>query len=262
MTQLKLGDKEKKTTEGLTSKVEMALRTRYSKPEWALFFELHGETGHRADAITFNMFPSRSFRILGFEIKASRNDWLNELKNGHKADFFVGQVDEWYIVEAKKGIVKKQELPEGWGLITLQGSRLYTKVHSNLKFNGVPSREFFVRMIQHSYDQNVSSHVLYEAERKGFEKGQLDKFNMDFKIQRIKEKAELVDKLRENGLELWGYSRTEIERIKLAITLLKNLNGWGLKSTLENIDGGCKQASKDIQECQDLLKKLKGVKTR
>jgi hypothetical protein len=62
---------------------------------------------------------------IGYEIKVSRSDWLND----KKVHVYMNYCHQMYIV-APPGIVKKEELPDGVGLIipSSTGSRLYTKI--------------------------------------------------------------------------------------------------------------------------------------
>jgi hypothetical protein len=68
-----------------TAALKEALTVRFSGEEWARFFEVASGTGAQAgrsaDMLAMNMFPSRGLRIHGVECKASRSDWLRELKN-------------------------------------------------------------------------------------------------------------------------------------------------------------------------------------
>lgn len=77
-----------------------------------------------ADAIAMELTPSRGLKINGFELKASRNDWLKELKNPTKADWFFQHCDRWFLVVADKDIVHEGELPDEWGLIAPKGRGL------------------------------------------------------------------------------------------------------------------------------------------
>jgi len=77
-----------------------------------------------ADAIAMELTPSRGLKINGFELKVSRNDWLKELKNPTKADWFFTHCDRWFLVVADKDIVQEGELPEEWGLIAPKGTGL------------------------------------------------------------------------------------------------------------------------------------------
>lgn len=63
-------------------------------------------------------FTSTSGRILvGHELKVSRADWLNELKQPGKSDPWADQCHEWWLVVSDCAIVQAGELPAGWGLM-------------------------------------------------------------------------------------------------------------------------------------------------
>lgn len=107
MKESSLSDSEK------TAKIKLSIKRRYDEPEWLKSFELASPDGKRADAVAVNTFPSRNFKIVGFEFKASRSDWLRVKKQPEKSDYFVQLCDEWYVV-AWKDVVEKEELPDGW----------------------------------------------------------------------------------------------------------------------------------------------------
>ncbi len=263
INQSTLGKESKISAKELTAKVNTLLLKRYDRPEWATFFEVcHGETMCRADFIAFNLFPSRNFKILGFEVKASRGDWQKELRNGKKADYFVGQCDEWYIVQAYDGIVKIDELPKGWGLKTMKGDRLYTKVHSKIEYKPVPKREFFVRMIEKSQDSIKNKCMLYEAERRGYREGQNDKISSDFRTNRLKEKAGIVDKLEEKGLYLWLMSDAKLKSMITVMKIIDNLEGWGMKGALESITKDVERITETADKCHNFLKEIEGVNVK
>ena len=56
--------------------------------------------------------------IHGHEIKVSRSDWLAELKDPTKAQAWKQYCDKWWLVTSP-GVAKKDELPDGWGLIEI-----------------------------------------------------------------------------------------------------------------------------------------------
>ncbi|WP_237185509.1 hypothetical protein [Rothia nasimurium] len=56
--------------------------------------------------------------VHGFEIKVSRADWLTEHRTaGEKSEAWRSYCNYWWIVVPEQGIVKPEELPEGWGLL-------------------------------------------------------------------------------------------------------------------------------------------------
>lgn len=112
----------KKTTH--IADVQAALRKRYAPPEWLLFFEVRNQTGHGkgtvryADAMAFNLFPSRGQEIHGFEFKNTRKDFLRELKDPEKSADLQKYCDRWWIVALNSDVVRSaDELPPTWGLL-------------------------------------------------------------------------------------------------------------------------------------------------
>lgn len=94
----------------------------------------------RCDAIWVG-FTSASGRLLvGHEIKASRSDWLNELRKLDKADAWADQCHQWWLVTVP-GVVKDGELPAGWGLMTPggRGRRMKIEVPARTVTDRLPS---------------------------------------------------------------------------------------------------------------------------
>lgn len=98
-----------------TESIKQALIKRYCSPEWAIFFEVISNN-RRADAIAFNMFPSRGHEIVCMEIKVHRSDLQKELAIPEKADEIAKYCDTFYLV-TPKGLTKDIVLPLNWGLI-------------------------------------------------------------------------------------------------------------------------------------------------
>lgn len=161
-------DKSEISDGELTRLAKLALERKFDYPEWGLFFEVTGKNGKRADAIAYNLFPSRNLKTFGLEIKASRSDWKSELEKPSKNDWFVGQVDEFYVVAAKKRIVKKSELPEGWGLYEMKGGgKLYEVVESDLTEHQDREMdpEFFIRGVKKAVEKMHSAQVSKKRSR-------------------------------------------------------------------------------------------------
>lgn len=103
-------------TDGLFERLEH----RYQAPEWALFRQVRNAAGFEgirtADAIAMNLWPSRGLTLHGFEVKASRGDWLRELREPGKAEPVAKFCDFWWVVVPDAEMVR-DELPDGWGLL-------------------------------------------------------------------------------------------------------------------------------------------------
>lgn len=119
--------KEKSFTE---DDVTVLLEKKFSAPEWAFFSQVANGTGgtssRRADGVAFNLWPSRGLAIHGFEVKVSRRDWLNELKNPGKSEDIQKFCDHWWVV-APKDVILEGEVPKTWGHFEVQSGRILLK---------------------------------------------------------------------------------------------------------------------------------------
>jgi hypothetical protein len=113
-----------------TQALRAALRKRYAAKSWVVLEEVKNGAGHQAnraaDAIAMNLWPSQGLELHGFELKASRDDWLRELREPAKADAFGAYCDRWWIVVSDTAIVVDGELPPSWGLLMLEHGALRT----------------------------------------------------------------------------------------------------------------------------------------
>lgn len=121
----------------ITEQLYHALRERYCLPEWSLALEvgtgaMDGDKGvqswsrppsRAADGIAISNYRRTNHEWHGFEVKASRADWLNELKQGCKAEASMRWVNRWWLVTVN-GVVREGEVPESWGLMLLNGRGL------------------------------------------------------------------------------------------------------------------------------------------
>jgi hypothetical protein len=128
-----------------------ALRQRHGKAgvEWAFFAELRAGTGYRSmkqmketginpqqrfDAWAINLFPSKKFHRIAYEIKVSRSDFLHEIDNPKKRQQALLYSNEFYFV-TPKGLVSKGEIPSEYGLIEVWengGERITNKYLSRV----------------------------------------------------------------------------------------------------------------------------------
>lgn len=102
-----------------TADLELLLERAHPSREWALLFQVPPRTGggtRYADAVALNLWKSRGYALHGFELKASRSDWLRELKQPEKSEEIIGSCDYFWVVAAPD-IVRVDELPPGWGLL-------------------------------------------------------------------------------------------------------------------------------------------------
>lgn len=111
---------------------------RYSRrngngPRYAMAEHVRDQAGFNAsrtlDAIVMDTWPSSGLALHGFEVKCSRGDWLRELAQPWKAAAFTRWVDYFWVVTASS-VAKRDEMPEGWGLMERRGASLHVVVRA------------------------------------------------------------------------------------------------------------------------------------
>lgn len=135
-----------------TGRLKAALLKAFPLPEYATFFEVADGTGARqsrwVDAVAMSCWPSRGLRVLGFEVKASRSDWLREKKNPGKSCAVQDYCDEWYLVSTSGVLLDPWELPQTWGHLEFDGRKLVTKKPAPALSAAPLSREFVASLLR------------------------------------------------------------------------------------------------------------------
>jgi hypothetical protein len=108
------------TTKKVSSKdVKAAIASLFAPPAFQTFFEVSNATGYGiksyADAVAMGVWPSTGHEIHGFEVKVSRSDFINEMKNPEKAMPIMQYCHRWSLV-CPANMVKPDEVPATWGI--------------------------------------------------------------------------------------------------------------------------------------------------
>ena len=234
------------------------IRGAYPLPVWTVLTSLRDGVGfdtrgQTADAFAFGTWPSRGLKIIGFEAKSYRGDWIRELRNPAKAEAFACYCDEWWIV-ATEEVVKIEEVPDAWGWATPTPkglkrmkapkeseakniNRLFLmSIMRNVGANYTPTRELEDR-IKKATDAEVESRrdsALTNLKYREEECEQLRK-----KIKDFEDKA---------GFEIsnWRWSASEIG------ALVKHLTDGDLKWTLSNLEGAGKKLNEVLKAVRSI----------
>ena len=148
--------------------VRAALTRKFCAPEWAIFYEVAQGTGARggrfADAVAMNLWPSRGCELHGFEIKVSRSDWLNELKQPEKSMPIQRFTDRWWIV-TPTDVIKPGELPPTWGHYIVKGNGLNVATEAPKLDREGPDRPFLAALLRraHEHAQAAIKHGIDDA---------------------------------------------------------------------------------------------------
>lgn len=122
---------EKPTPPKVTERdVLAALRNRYAvlsqdvSVRYAIAEHVQSSAGFDArrvcDFMALDLWPSKGLDLHGHEVKVSRSDWLRELREPAKSEAFRRWCDRWWLVVPDLAIVKREELPPGWGLMVVR----------------------------------------------------------------------------------------------------------------------------------------------
>lgn len=196
-----------------TEALRVALRARYADEAWKLYGRAPGDVlleevqldGRSADAIRIGCWKSRGYALEGFELKATRSDWLRELKEPAKADTIARFLDRWWIV-APTGIVNRDELPVSWGLMQLRADgKLVVSVQATKRKPDPPDR-YVVAMLARAGFMQSRAELTRERERIG---------------KQIDERVEQRLKLRDPDEQL----RSRVEELERAISEFEAASG-------------------------------------
>lgn len=94
---------------------------------YTVLYEVRNSVGYDGDEGRLDVLVGANWRadggrrFIGCEVKASRADWLRELRDHRKRVGLEAVCGERWVV-AWGGVVKPEELPAGWGLLERRGS--------------------------------------------------------------------------------------------------------------------------------------------
>lgn len=182
-----------------TDQVKNRLRIKYGGDGQIFLEEVRNSTGFvtgvtTADGLLFNLWPCKGLEIEGFEIKASRGDWLRELKVPRKAESISQYCDRWWLVVGDAAIIDLAELPPTWGLVIPYGKGLRIKKAASLQETGPIDRSFLMSIIRSLYRKNPEAKALREEYERGFKEGK--KKGIEITEEQAGKTGELIKQVR------------------------------------------------------------------
>jgi hypothetical protein len=83
-----------------------------------LLVEVQSPTGgRRADALWVPVNTAMRGQLVGYEVKVSRSDVLQELRDPMKADAWERHCSQWWLVVPNAGLLQGLDVPERWGVM-------------------------------------------------------------------------------------------------------------------------------------------------
>lgn len=155
----------------ITVALVTAVYERFAEPEW-LCLQQVAIGGRSLDVVAVRMWGRAV--INAFEVKATRSDWLREMREPKKADAVIGMCDHFWLVAAK-GIVKPEELPEHWGWLVLQpNNKLRSAKAAPSLDTHIPHREFWASLLGLAHRGGVSSSRIERMKQTEYARGRAD----------------------------------------------------------------------------------------
>lgn len=131
--------------------------------------------GPRADALYVGFTGTTGRLLIGHEVKVTRADWRRELDQPGKADTWADECHAWYVVAPTVDIVRPEELPHGWGLMTVN-PRTTVRLDITVKAQVHPDRHptwTACRSLLSRADM-LRAHAIWEATQKARDAAQAD----------------------------------------------------------------------------------------
>jgi hypothetical protein len=220
--------------------------------------------------VAVNLWPSRGLEVLGFEIKASRRDWVKELKQPSKSAAIQKYCDRWWVVAGGANIVQAGELPPTWGLLVVHGGRSKQRLvctQEAPKLESQPlDKAFLLSMLRRSAEleeklkQGSGDENFQRGWKEGLKRGEQ---NVGYKLQSLerdlKNLGESIVKFEKaSGIKLAGHSQWQWGDIGMAVrVVLKNIrhpqgHREALQKSMLPLEA-CLNAMKAIDRSFDLL---------
>ena len=182
------------------------LRRLYPANRYALLEEVANGTGFAgryADAVALCLWPSDYHRLHGFEIKASRSDWLRELKNPRKSEAVAKYCDTWTLL-SWTDVAREEEIPKGWRWWFWDGK----KIRKALRGQGWDplhrpqwSKDFVAAMVRRAVQAGPSAAfvaaAVLETQRRGVQEASWDREDLEkLHHQEVQDLAGTIKRLR------------------------------------------------------------------
>lgn len=216
-----------------SSDIKIGLRNSLASGH-QVFFEVGNDTGAKvsrhADAVAIGIWPSTGHQIHGYEIKVSRADFLNEMKQPEKSWPVMQFCHRWSLL-TPPGLVRVDELPPNWGLSTYDGRSMRAVKHPPLLTPQPLSPGFVAALVRRAGEADAE--LITAAEKKlrtELEKSFRDRLDRELSSQRegrLRD-ADKAVKFFEAFKEALGESWLSEEEAPAMIEALKALRSVGV----------------------------------
>jgi len=235
-----------------------ALRRHFPEKEYALMSEVRDSAGfsasRSADYMAMNLWPSRGLGLHGIEKKASRSDWLNELKKPEKADVIFKYCDFWWLFTTNVGVAKIEEIPSQWGWIQLINGKIKVMKDAPKLTPCVMDRSFLACILKRAVSKDgfistdsISDKVL-EAKESGRRESKYELDRIQKQLQEVNENVRIFQEHTGIDLQAKRWMQPNIEKISEAVNFIATGGSEKLKSDLLKLEQTSEILLKSIQK--------------
>lgn len=238
------------------------IRSRYGPDKgWCVLPEvtapaLNGTKARRLDAVAFGVYESNSKRVHGFEVKVSRSDWQAELADGTKSAPGLACTTDWWIV-APAGVVKRDELPEGWGLFELGAKQMRVKKRAKIRAAVATDWLYHRATKRFLFDHGGERRLALSDARR---EGRLVALEEAKRRQLTDEEHELIalgkrakELEAEIGPLFWDWQRPHADAARALDKLIRDPHGYGT-ATMQRLERAAEAARGAVKEITKAMK--------
>lgn len=190
--------------QNITKNIKFALRSKYSIDHGFISFEELSayQIGSRrmCDVYAVGLWASTDFARYAFEIKVSRSDLMNELKDFSKSSVWHETSNYFYLTIPNIDLVNGLDIPESWGIMLVKNNRV--KVIQKAKFREVELPHGLLTIIISKMLKTTISNELHQYTIDNLNKGMEEEIQRKVEYELSKktdskriEKLERIDKL-------------------------------------------------------------------
>lgn len=243
------------------------LKKYYPEGQYALLEEVRDKAGHyasrAADFIAVGLWPSRGLHVTGIELKSSRNDWRNEMKNPAKAENIFQYCDFFYLLTKGDNIAKLEEIPANWGWMSIEKNRIVVKKDAP-KLQPKPVTNHFLSAIvkrasdKTNYVRNDEVQPKIEFARET-ERGKFERTISDNDKSYKELESMVIDFERGSGINIRKHYRwqTNPEKIGNAVKIIQEGKTEEIKKQLTDLENTAYNILSAIQNCLKVLNDVK-----
>jgi hypothetical protein len=228
-----------------------AVKEKYEKDGYIVLSEF-AYGGRRIDAIALSPWEARKYALHLFELKSFREDWLRELHNPEKQNGFWKVGGDYWFLETEEGIIKPEEVPEGFGLMQWREGKSL-KIIKEAEYKPPNYDISFLMAFLNKMRKYYNAERVGESYQRGYEEGKKDsKQRIDNLQSRIDEMDTKINKFRDlTGVNLWHDDVNEQAEAFNAFNRAKDEDFSSLIDTIKN------RIAK-LHECKKVLDDFEG----